>query len=770
MKWFNVKLILLREVRDQLRDRRTLFMIAVLPLLLYPLLGMSFLQMSTFMKEKPTRVLVVGGRGLPESPPLFEDMENKRFATNLFSNADRADLLELEFAADEPDEDAATPDQQRAAARAAVQSGDFEAAVYFAPEFSGQLALFRQLVAERMARTPAEDGTQTMAESLLQVPSPEIIYTTAREKSQITYARLSEVLRRWTVEIGQQNLQERGVPRSATMPFEVTPADVADETGYQGAALWSKILPVLLLIWAMTGAFYPAIDLCAGEKERGTLETLLSSPAQRSEIVMGKLMTVMVFSAITAALNLLSIALTGCLVLVQIPQFGPPPISAVLWLSLALIPVSALFSALCLALAAFARSTKEGQYYLMPLLLVTMPLAIFPMAPSVELTLGNSLIPITGIVLLLRTLLAGDHWLALQYSPPVILVTCACCWASIRWAVDQFNSESVLFRESERLDVGLWLKHLIRDRRPTPTVAMAFFAGATILLIRFFMGFAMSMPATFGQFALIALVSQLVVILAPTVLMTTTLTLSPRKTLLLYRPRWTTIPAAALLALALHPTATLLRDLVVRLYPMGEEMAGLESALQGGTFWQLLLIIAVAPAICEELAFRGFVLSGLRHMGHRWRAIIISSLFFGLTHPMLQQSLVACLVGIVIGYIAVQTGSILPGMIYHMIHNGLGLELAYGQLSQWFAGTFPGLAAILDDLFGVLVVQSEGGAYQYHWSAVVLGGVCAVALLAWFRRVPHVMSPEEQLQQAIDRGVTDVGAGVDRGRPMVENA
>ena len=75
------------------------------------------------------------------------------------------------------------------------------------------------------------------------------------------------------------------------------------------------------------------------------------------------------------------------------PGIGLPPLLAMVWLSLALVPMSALFSALCLALAAFARSTKEGQYYLMPLLLVTMPLAVLPMTPGVELNLGNSLIP-----------------------------------------------------------------------------------------------------------------------------------------------------------------------------------------------------------------------------------------------------------------------------------------------------------------------------------------------------------------------------------------
>ena len=120
-------------------------------------------------------------------------------------------------------------------------------------------------------------------------------------------------------------------------------------------------------------------------------------------------------------------------------------------MGVALLPIAALFSALCLALAAFARSTKEGQCYLMPLLMLTMPLVILPMAPGVELNVGNSLIPVTGIVLLLRSVLEGDYWQAAQYSPIVAAVTLAACLMAIRWAIEQFNSEAVLFRESERL-------------------------------------------------------------------------------------------------------------------------------------------------------------------------------------------------------------------------------------------------------------------------------------------------------------------------------
>ena len=100
----------------------------------------------------------------------------------------------------------------------------------------------------------------------------------------------------WKTQIVRENLLASRVPANVAKPFELKPRDVA-ERHQQQALVWSKILPFVLFIWALTGAFYPAVDLCAGEKERGTLETLLSSPALRIEIVWGKLLTVMTFSA-----------------------------------------------------------------------------------------------------------------------------------------------------------------------------------------------------------------------------------------------------------------------------------------------------------------------------------------------------------------------------------------------------------------------------------------------------------------------------------------
>ena len=75
MNWSNVKLIFRRELRDQLRDRRTLFTVVILPLVLYPLLGMSLLQVTQFMREHPTKIWVVGAENLPDDPPLISNGE-----------------------------------------------------------------------------------------------------------------------------------------------------------------------------------------------------------------------------------------------------------------------------------------------------------------------------------------------------------------------------------------------------------------------------------------------------------------------------------------------------------------------------------------------------------------------------------------------------------------------------------------------------------------------------------------------------------------------
>jgi sodium transport system permease protein len=126
-------------------------------------------------------------------------------------------------------------------------------------------------------------------------------------------------------------------------------------------------------------------------------------------------------------------------------------VDGVLWCAVLTAPLAALFSALSLAIGAYARSTKEGQYYLLPIFLGTMPLVLFSLAPGMELTFKTSLIPVTGLCLLLQRLIfppaEGAPWI---YFVPVLFSLAACIALALRWAVAQFNREDVLFREGDR--------------------------------------------------------------------------------------------------------------------------------------------------------------------------------------------------------------------------------------------------------------------------------------------------------------------------------
>ena len=707
MKWTNIRLIVSREIRDQLRDRRTIFVIAILPLLLYPLLGISVLQVTQFLKEHPTRIWLIGTNGLPNEPAL---LDGTGFQVDLLTSPDDARLYDLTVEPEVPAGDI------REIADQAVHGGQYDAVVVFSEEFAQQI---RQIAS--LDQTSGADGEL----------GPELFFDRAKDKSRVAKDRVVNVLARWRSRLVERTLANRSLPVQAAKPFLVVSQDLSAAESRR-AAIWSKILPFIVIIWAMTGAFYPAIDLCAGEKERGTLETLLSCPASRQEIVWGKLFTVMVFSMATSLLNLVSMGLTGRFIFSQLEslggtaglQLGPPPLETLSWLVVALIPIAALFSALSLALAAMARSSKEGQYYLMPLMLGTMPLMMLPMLPAVELDLGNSLIPVTGVILLLRNLIEGQYLAALRYALPVGAVTGICCWLAIQWAIHQFQDENVLFHESERFDLISWLVHLVRNRGPIPTVAQAFLCGVLLLLARFFAAFLVPQTSGWNGFVWQTLITQIGLIAAPAVLMALLLTSRPRETLLLRLPRLSHIVAVGLLAIALHPVAAALAVGVHTLYPFSEQaIAQLKpfatAISEASSMWQILALLALVPAICEELAFRGFILSGLRRMKSPLMAVLVSSLFFGIAHTVLQQSLTAFALGLVIGYISIKTRSIYPCILFHFVHNSLQLSAA-----QW-ASDPPGWARRLVEI-------KEPGLVFYAWPLVVFAAVAASCILFWF--------------------------------------
>jgi len=786
MNWRNVGLIFRREVIDQLRDRRTLFMIAVLPLLLYPALGVGMVQLTVLFSEQPRTVVILGAK------------EGDRFLDRWFRHVGDADKLRVITDDDVPP---ASPDaaetaelagnpsllqhartlreqiEQREVVSAqlaeAERAGDLPAIatlrqkhadltetlgdlfgasgiqvlIVIPTDFARHLAEMKQAVVDRGERVAEFD-----------YPRPLIVQNSADEKSLIAANRVQRVMDAWEREILKLALQEVGLPASLPAPINASAIDLAEEQQIS-ANVWSKLFPALLVIMALTGAFYPAIDLAAGEKERGTMETLLICPASRTEIVLGKFLTVMVFSAATALLNLSSLGFTGKYMIslagggamAKVADLTLPPLASLAWVLVMLVPLSALFSALCLAFATFARSSKEGQYYLTPLLMVTMGLTVFCLSPAVEIQPFYSVMPVMGPALLLKGLLLdSSSTQLLVYAIPVLATSFGYAVLALWWAIDQFASEDVLFREAERFDLRLWLRHLLRDKEATPSFAEAGFCFVMIMLMQF-------MALKFFQAPLqtvaedqrgrlmmqLLIIQQLVIVATPPLFMGVMLTSSIRDTFRLRWPGLIDLVAAGLLAFVMHPLSLEFAASIQWFFPpLPPSVTEILATISSGDmpWWIPFLAFAVAPAVCEELAFRGFLLSGFVRGGRERLAIVLSALTFGIMHMIPQQVFNASLLGLVLGLIAIRSRSLWPGVLFHLTYNGLELSR-----NRW-GGDMPSVGG-WSWLFRV--DPTEGG-LRYQPLLLVLAGVTAVALLLLIAR-PRTQARGDQALLISDR-------------------
>lgn len=478
MNWTIIGLIWFREMRDLLRDRRTLFMILVVPIILYPIMGLIGLWLGMALVERQNVIGVHGLEHLPELRPTSAGLSPIPSTTWLAALAP-GDPAAVGWGFD------------RIAGAAALHYAGRLQQVY-PPLVIGERFPSVWCESERQARvlrvepleSPDREPLDTgKVDVILVIPEgfiPQLesggrpvlqVLTRANdERSRLADKRLKVILDRWKQVLRTVRFLRRQLPVDFDEPIRLIDPAKEDQPPLKEEideilSLLARFFPFMLVMWSMAGALYPAIDLCAGEKERGTMETLLISPATRAEIVAGKFLSIWMFSGTSSLWNLGWMGggawFAGLLL--------PSPIvrtTGLFWCGVLLLPLAALFSAVCLALGAFARTTKEGQYYLMPLFLVTTPLIFITLSPAVELSFLYSLVPVTGAALLLQRLMTAATldqvpWL---YFFPVFLSLAFYVWLALRWAVAQFNREEVLFREGDRLDLGTWLRELVRFR------------------------------------------------------------------------------------------------------------------------------------------------------------------------------------------------------------------------------------------------------------------------------------------------------------------
>jgi sodium transport system permease protein len=673
MRWSIIRLIWVRELRDQLRDRRTLFMIAVLPMLLYPVLGFAVLKFASGFVAAPSTIGIAHGKRTVGFPP-----QAAKPAANPPLNYPL--LIPPSFGADDNGAPGAGSLLADARVRLVFLEGD------------GQHALKTKQV--DLVLTAPDDFWERLEAG--EQPEVRLQAIEGSDHGRQAALRLYLALAAWKKQVTEVRLVHRGLPPDFSEPLAIVdltaPKNAAAAAAESLLSLLIRIFPFMLVMWSLAGALYPAVDVCAGEKERGTMETLLISPAGREEIVLGKFLTIWVFSAGTAVLNLVSMGLSTMQFRDQLPQGGLSA-AAIAWCILLVLPLSAFFSAVSLAIGAYARSSKEGQYYLMPLFLVTMPLIFLTLAPGVELNPFYSMVPVTGVALLMQRLMtsAGLEQVPWLYFGPVLAPVALYSWLALRWAIDQFQREEVLFREAERLDVALYLRRLFRQKEPLPTAGQALFCFAALLVLSW-LSFGLGHGLTLLGRNLIVL---LAFVAAPTLLMALMLTTRPQRALGLCHPQ-TVYVLAALLLIPLAELAyqilsqfpapmALLRDRVTYI----EAARVLDGGGDPGPWWLYMFVLAVLPGVCKEIAFRGFILTGLCRRFPPFTAILLSSFLYAVFHMNVFMLVPAFLLGVVLGLLAWRSGSVLPGMV---VSTAASLLLVNGPLLRPGLETFAGSA------------------------------------------------------------------------------
>jgi len=271
-------------------------------------------------------------------------------------------------------------------------------------------------------------------------------------KSGFAAENLNNFFRNLSDATVQERLEGRGVPVAVLKPFAIRRQNVAPPSKVTGNVL-GGILPYIIIMMCLTGAMYPALDVTAGEKERGTMETILCCPVARTDLVLGKFLMVLTASLGTVLLSLLSLGATLHFAKRALANSLPPSaphtfaavdVGGVAGMFLMLLPVAVLFSALLLMVGLFSKSFREAQSYCGPLIMVAVVPALVGMLPGVELNASFAVVPLLNVSLVCKEMIAGSwHWL---YILLIFGSTCLYAGAALAATVWLFHREEVLFR------------------------------------------------------------------------------------------------------------------------------------------------------------------------------------------------------------------------------------------------------------------------------------------------------------------------------------
>jgi sodium transport system permease protein len=497
---------------------------------------------------------------------------------------------------------------------------------------------------------------------------------------------------------------------------------------------------VLLAVLTMTGAFYPAIDAIAGEKERGTIETLLIAPCSSHEIVLGKFLAVFAITLATLAVNVASITATSAVSLrflasgpsqsLALATAGGIAVTLVVFMGLA-----AVGAATCLAVTTAAKSGKEAQNTLTPVILLVSALAGAALLPGMRVDGFMPAAPFVGHVLVSHaaftaaesdaaTIMGWPLFLSLASS---LVIT----WLLLRVTAAMLTDEDILFRGQDTAGHTLARPH----RRAVPTLIQGAIPAIIGLAALWYA------QAIMPQDLVRAIpTQQAVTVVLPLAVLLVWQRVDLRQTFSLRWPgRGTRFAAGqALAGAALLGGGVFVVGAAALLAFRGEGLSDearslsqrLVGMIVGQPWWVSWLLIAVLPAVCEELLYRGWTLSAF--VGRRNRAASRTALaacaqafLFAAAHVLPERMPQTFVLGAALGWATITTGSILPAMVGHMVHNSMPLAVLFGSgcspdmVLEAGGGRLPGidgagiptwalLSAAASIVVGALLVQGAG--------------------------------------------------------------
>ena len=394
-----------KELTELMRDRKTLIFVILLPIFIFPVIFgvMGLVLSSTTSKamQEEHRYVIINAEQAPE----FRDamFYHKNFKQVQTEKTAEADLV------------------------TAIRNDEFDVAIIIPADFS--------------AKRQAAEQVQW-----------QIIYNQSSQ-FDFMYRYFTDMLATYNEQLQRETLNQLNVDpqklAAIIKPVDVQKVDTADKRENIGEK-FGAVIAYILVPLCLLGASYPAIDMGAGEKERGTLETLLICPISRISIVLGKFFTVLTTGLVGAMITVGSFGIWGAIIgsfagmaVVQEAMSAIAITELILIFSL-LLPISAVFAALLLAISIYARTFKEAQNYISPLsILIFVPL-VAAMMPGVELNAKTALVPVMNVALAIKELIKGtaDYMmLALIFGSTLLLAA-----AAIGFCVHWFQQEKVLFR------------------------------------------------------------------------------------------------------------------------------------------------------------------------------------------------------------------------------------------------------------------------------------------------------------------------------------